>query len=150
MHVHTASEGVEIRNPVEGHGTKGLANVPFFGSTLTEKGRGSYFTGWIRFPSRHNPGEVVSNIMRRAKITIIGAGNVGATCAHWCAAAELGDIVLLDVPMTEDMPKGKALDLMQSSPIMGFDAKVLGTTSYDDAANSDVVVVTAGIARKPA
>ncbi|MFO0923186.1 MAG: malate dehydrogenase [Pirellulales bacterium] len=87
--------------------------------------------------------------MRRAKITIIGAGNVGATCAHWCAAAELGDIVLLDVPMTEDMPKGKALDLMQSSPIMGFDSKVVGTTNYDDTVDSDVVVVTAGIARKP-
>lgn len=87
--------------------------------------------------------------MRRAKITIIGAGNVGATCAHWCAAAELGDIVLLDIPQTEDMPKGKALDLMQSSPIMGFDSTVTGTTSYDDTQGSDVVVVTAGIARKP-
>ena len=87
--------------------------------------------------------------MRRAKITIVGAGNVGATCAHWCAAAELGDIVLLDIPQTEDMPKGKALDLMQSSPIMGFDSTITGTTSYDDTAGSDVVVVTAGIARKP-
>lgn len=87
--------------------------------------------------------------MRRAKITIVGAGNVGATCAHWCAAAELGDIVLLDIPQTEDMPKGKALDLMQSSPIMGFDSKITGTTSYADTAESDVVVVTAGIARKP-
>ena len=87
--------------------------------------------------------------MRRAKITIIGAGNVGATCAHWCASMELGDIVLLDIPATEDMPAGKALDLMQSSPIMGFDSNVVGTTSYDDAANSDVIVVTAGIPRKP-
>lgn len=87
--------------------------------------------------------------MRRAKISIIGAGNVGATTAHWCAAAELGDIVLLDIPATEDMPKGKALDLRQSSPIMGFDSNVVGTTSYADTANSDVVVVTAGIARKP-
>lgn len=87
--------------------------------------------------------------MRRAKISIIGAGNVGATCAHWCAAAELGDIVLLDIPQTEDMPKGKALDLMQSSPIMGFDSHVIGTTSYADTAGSDVVVITAGIARKP-
>ena len=90
-----------------------------------------------------------SGRMRRAKISIIGAGNVGATCAHWCAAAELGDIVLLDVPATEQMPKGKALDLMQSSPIMGFDSNVIGTTSYEDTAGSDVVVVTAGIARKP-
>jgi malate dehydrogenase len=87
--------------------------------------------------------------MRRAKITIIGAGNVGATCAHWCAAAELGDIVLLDIPQTENMPKGKALDLMQSSPIVGFDSNVTGSTDYADTAGSDVVVITAGIARKP-
>src|SRR6056297_2082702 len=87
--------------------------------------------------------------MRRAKITIIGAGNVGATCAHWCAAAQLGDIVLLDIPQTEEMPAGKALDLMQSSPIMGFDSNLVGTTSYDDSADSDVIVVTAGIPRKP-
>ncbi len=87
--------------------------------------------------------------MRRAKITIVGAGNVGATCAHWCAAAELGDIVLLDIPQAEDMPKGKALDLMQSSPIMGFDSRITGTTSYEDTTGSDVVVITAGIARKP-
>ncbi len=87
--------------------------------------------------------------MRRAKISIIGAGNVGATCAHWCAAAELGDIVLLDIPQTEGMPAGKALDLFQASPIMGYDAKITGTTNYADTAASDVVVITAGIARKP-
>ncbi len=87
--------------------------------------------------------------MRRAKITIIGAGNVGATTAHWCAAAELGDIVLLDIPQTEGMPAGKGLDLMQASPIVGFDAKIIGTTDYADTKGSDVVVITAGIARKP-
>ena len=87
--------------------------------------------------------------MNRAKISIIGAGNVGATTAQWCAAAELGDIVLLDIPQTEGMPKGKALDLMQAGPIVGFDANIRGTTSYDDTAGSDVVVITAGIARKP-
>ncbi len=87
--------------------------------------------------------------MRRAKISIIGAGNVGATTAHWCAAAELGDVVLVDIPQTEDMPKGKALDLMQSSPVMGFDSNIVGTTSYADTADSDVVVITAGIPRKP-
>lgn len=87
--------------------------------------------------------------MRRHKISIIGAGNVGATTAHWCAAAELGDIVLLDIPATEDMPKGKALDLLQSGPIMGFDSRIVGTNNYQDTAGSDVVVITAGIPRKP-
>lgn len=87
--------------------------------------------------------------MRRAKITVVGAGNVGATTAHWCAAAELGDIVLLDIAAAGDMPKGKALDLMQASPIMGFDAVITGTSDYADSANSDVVVITAGIPRKP-
>jgi malate dehydrogenase len=87
--------------------------------------------------------------MRRAKITVIGAGNVGATTAHWCASLELGDIVLLDIPAMEDMPKGKALDLRQSSPIMGFDSNIIGTNNYADTSNSDVVVITAGIARKP-
>ena len=87
--------------------------------------------------------------MRRAKITIIGAGNVGATTAHWCAAAELGDIVLVDIPATEDMPKGKALDLMEASPVMGFDSNIVGTTDYADTAGSDVIVITAGIPRKP-
>ncbi|MAV36757.1 MAG: malate dehydrogenase [Planctomycetaceae bacterium] len=87
--------------------------------------------------------------MGRAKITIVGAGNVGATAAHWCAAGELGDIVLLDIPQTEDMPKGKALDLMEASPVMGFDSNVMGTTSYDDTAGSDIVVITAGLPRKP-
>jgi malate dehydrogenase len=87
--------------------------------------------------------------MRRAKISIIGAGNVGATCAHWCAAEELGDIVLLDIPAVEKMPAGKALDLFQASPIVGFTANITGTNDYADTANSDVVVITAGIARKP-
>jgi malate dehydrogenase len=87
--------------------------------------------------------------MRRAKITIIGAGNVGATTAHWCAAAELGNIVLLDIPQTGDMPKGKALDLRQASPIVGFDSDITGTNSYEDTVGSDVIVITAGIPRKP-
>ena len=87
--------------------------------------------------------------MGRAKISIIGAGNVGATTAHWCAAAELGDIVLLDIPQTGDMPKGKALDLMQASPIVGFDSHIVGTNDYADTQGSQVVVITAGIPRKP-
>ncbi|MGQ9575365.1 MAG: malate dehydrogenase [Thermoguttaceae bacterium] len=87
--------------------------------------------------------------MKRAKISVIGAGNVGATTALWCAAAELGDIVLVDIPQTEGMPQGKALDLQQAAPIIGFDAQILGTTSYEATAESDVVVITAGLPRKP-
>lgn len=85
--------------------------------------------------------------MRRAKITIIGGGNVGSTCAHWAAAKELGDIVLLDI--VEGMPQGKGLDLRQASPIERFDANIIGTNSYDDTKDSDVVIITSGIARKP-
>src|SRR5690606_19922900 len=87
--------------------------------------------------------------MRRAKISIIGAGNVGATCAHWAASKELGDIVLVDIPSLDGMPQGKALDLYEASPVEGFDCKITGTTSYEQTAGSDVVIVTAGIARKP-
>jgi malate dehydrogenase len=97
----------------------------------------------------HTKDKILRIKMRRAKITIIGAGNVGATTAHWCAAAELGDIVLVDIPQTGDMPKGKALDLMQASPVVGFDSNIVGTTNYDDSIDSDVVVITAGIPRKP-
>jgi len=82
-----------------------------------------------------------------AKITIVGAGNVGATTAHWAATKELGDVVLIDI--VEGMPQGKALDLAESAPLEGFDCRLVGTNDYADTANSDVVVVTAGIARKP-
>lgn len=84
---------------------------------------------------------------KRAKITIVGAGNVGATAAHWAATKELGDIVLVDI--VEGMPQGKGLDLLQSSPVEGFDGRILGTNSYEATANSDIVVITAGLARKP-
>ena len=94
----------------------------------------------------NNTGE---NVMKRAKISVIGAGNVGATTAHWCAAAELGDVVLLDIPQMETMPHGKALDLLEASPIMMYDANITGTNDYADTAESDVVVITAGIPRKP-
>lgn len=87
--------------------------------------------------------------MRRNKISIIGAGNVGAATAQWLAELEVGDIVLLDVPQMETMPKGKALDLMEAGPIRHFDTVITGTTSYEDTVNSDVVVITAGMARKP-
>jgi malate dehydrogenase len=87
--------------------------------------------------------------MRRAKISIIGAGNVGATCAHWAASKELGDIVLVDIPAVEGMPQGKALDLFEATPIAGVDCKIIGATNYEPTTDSDVVIVTAGIARKP-
>ena len=74
---------------------------------------------------------------------------MGATTAHWCAAAELGDIVLLDIPAAGDMPQGKALDLAEAAPIVGYDADIRGTCDYADTAASDVVVITAGIPRKP-
>ncbi len=87
--------------------------------------------------------------MSRAKISVIGAGNVGATCAHWAAAKELGDIVLLDIPDRAGVAKGKALDLACCGPIEEFDCRITGTSDYTDTANSDVVIITAGLPRKP-
>jgi malate dehydrogenase len=87
--------------------------------------------------------------MERAKITIIGAGNVGATCAHWAVAKELGDVVLVDIPNKCDLTRGKALDLAQCGPVERFDANITGTSDYADTADSDVVVITAGLPRKP-
>lgn len=87
--------------------------------------------------------------MRRAKITIVGAGNVGASCAVWAAAKELGDIVLIDIPEMADKTAGKALDLAECAPIERFDVKITGTSDYAHAKDSDVVIITAGIPRKP-
>ena len=87
--------------------------------------------------------------MKRAKISIIGAGNVGATAAHWASARELGDIVLVDVPQIDGVPQGKCLDLAQAAPIGGFDSNLIGATNYEPTADSDVVIITAGLARKP-
>src|SRR5438093_791606 len=83
----------------------------------------------------------------RAKVTIVGSGNVGATAAHWIAGKELADVVLIDI--IEGVPQGKGLDLLQAMPIEKRDSFVLGTQDYADTANSDVVVITAGIPRKP-
>lgn len=83
----------------------------------------------------------------RKKISIIGAGFVGSTTAHWLAAKEMGDIVLVDI--IEGRPQGLGLDLYEASPIVGFDAHIIGTNDYADTANSDVVVVTSGAPRKP-
>ena len=88
-------------------------------------------------------------MIKRAKITIVGGGNVGASCAVWAASKELGDIVVVDLPELEDRVKGKMLDLAQCGPIERFDAQIIGTSDYARIAGSDVVVITAGIPRKP-
>lgn len=83
----------------------------------------------------------------RKKITVVGAGFVGSTAAHWAASKELGDVVLVDI--NEGAAKGKALDLFEASPVEGFDSMVTGTADYKDTAGSDVVIITAGLPRKP-
>jgi malate dehydrogenase len=87
--------------------------------------------------------------IRRNKISIVGAGFTGATTALMLAQKELGDVVLIDIPQLENPTKGKALDMLEASPVQGFDSSIIGTSSYEDAAGSDVVIITAGIARKP-
>ncbi len=86
---------------------------------------------------------------RRNKISVIGAGFTGATTAFIAGQKELGDVVLVDIPDMEDPTKGKALDMLEASPVQGFDSNIIGTSNYEDTANSDIVVITAGIARKP-
>ncbi len=83
----------------------------------------------------------------RKKVSIVGSGNVGATAAHWIAAKELADVVLIDI--VEGIPQGKGLDLLEAMPIEKRDSHVMGTQNYADTANSDIVVITAGIPRKP-
>src|SRR5438093_716467 len=87
--------------------------------------------------------------MARKKITVVGAGNVGATLAQRLAEMELGDLVVVDIPETQGMPSGKALDITESAPIYGYDVKVTGATEYGPTAGSDIVVITAGLPRKP-
>lgn len=87
--------------------------------------------------------------MTRKKISVIGGGFTGATAAFLAAQKELGDVVLLDVPHNENPAKGKALDMWEAAPVQGFDSYVKGTSNYEDTANSDIVIITAGIARKP-
>jgi malate dehydrogenase len=84
---------------------------------------------------------------KRNKITVVGGGNVGATAAHWIAAKELADVVLVDI--LEGMPQGKTLDLAETAPIEGFDVDLKGANSYEQTAGSDIVIITAGLARKP-
>src|ERR1700749_4271577 len=83
----------------------------------------------------------------RKKVTIVGSGNVGATAAHWIASKELADVVLIDI--VEGVPQGKGLDLLEAMPIEKRDSYIIGTNDYKDTVNSDIVVITAGIPRKP-
>lgn len=85
----------------------------------------------------------------RKKISVIGAGFTGATTALMLAQKELGDVVLVDIPQMENPTKGKALDMLEATPVMGVDSNVIGTADYKDTADSDLVIITAGIARKP-
>ena len=85
--------------------------------------------------------------MTRKKITIIGAGNVGATLSQRLAEKELGDVVLLDI--VQDMPQGKALDILESGPVYGYDTKITGANGYEETKDSDIVVITSGVPRKP-
>lgn len=87
--------------------------------------------------------------LRRKKISIIGSGFTGATTALFLAQKELGDIVLVDIPQMENPTKGKALDMLEASPVQGFDVNITGTSNYEDTKDSDIVIITAGIARKP-
>lgn len=87
--------------------------------------------------------------MRRKKVSVIGGGFTGATTAFLLAQKELADVVLVDIPQMENPTKGKALDMLEAGPVQGFDANITGTSNYEDTANSDIVVITAGIARKP-
>lgn len=85
----------------------------------------------------------------RKKIAVIGSGFTGATTAFLLAQKELGDVVLVDIPQMENPTKGKALDMAEAGPVQGFDARVIGTSNYEDIKDADLVIVTAGIARKP-
>nr|WP_026089310.1 MULTISPECIES: malate dehydrogenase [Bacillus] len=88
-------------------------------------------------------------IMSRKKVSVIGGGFTGATTAFFLAQKELADVVLVDIQPMENPTKGKALDMFEASPVQGFDAKVIGTSNYEDTKDSDIVIITAGIARKP-
>ncbi|MGE0096385.1 MAG: malate dehydrogenase [Alphaproteobacteria bacterium] len=87
--------------------------------------------------------------MARNKIALVGAGQIGGTLALLAGLKEFGDVVLIDIPQTEGMPKGKALDIAQAAPVIGFDAGLTGSTDYAAMAGADVVIVTAGVPRKP-
>lgn len=87
--------------------------------------------------------------IKRSKVTVVGAGFTGATTALMLAQRELADVVLIDIPQLENPTKGKALDMLEAGPVLGFDSRIVGTSEYDAATGSDLVIITAGVARKP-
>lgn len=93
--------------------------------------------------------EFIMSTLKRKKVSVIGGGFTGATTAFLLAQKELADVVLVDIPQMENPTKGKALDMLEASPVQGFDASITGTSNYEDTKDSDIVVITAGIARKP-
>src|SRR3990172_7284660 len=104
---------------------------------------------WVR-PTVTSPRcapEGARSQMSRPKVTVIGAGNVGATTAQRIAEAGLADVVLVDI--IEGLPQGKGLDLAEAAPVVGHDARILGSNGYEETANSEIVVVTSGLARQP-
>jgi malate dehydrogenase len=102
---------------------------------------------WLRYSDQFEGRLTESGDQMRKKVTVVGAGNVGANTAQKIAAKELADVVLVDV--VEGVPQGKALDMLESAPVEGYDVRIVGTNGYDETADSDIVVITAGIARKP-
>src|SRR6185437_16745535 len=96
--------------------------------------------------SSSNPTQIKELALRK-KVTVVGAGNVGANCALRVAEKELADVVLVDV--VEGVPQGKGLDLLQSGPVQGYDVMLTGANDYEPTANSDVAIITAGFPRKP-
>src|SRR5262249_6048822 len=119
--------------------------TPLRSSQLARVLNGSYETGNTRAPGPAS--SRISPVMARTKIALIGAGQIGGTLAHLIGLKELGDVVLFDI--AEGIPQGKALDIAQSSPVEGFDARYTGANSYDALDGADVCIVTAGVPRKP-
>src|SRR5213078_2296333 len=95
----------------------------------------------------HQPHGSAEPRMKRRKVTVVGAGNVGATCAQVLAARDYADVVLVDI--IENLPQGKALDINQMGAVLGYEPNVVGSNGYEETAGSDVVVITAGVPRKP-
>ncbi len=114
---------------------------------LLPKTGGTTYDGRVFKPTSYRRYNKEYREMARKKIALIGAGNIGGTLAHLALLKQLGDVVLFDI--AEGMPQGKALDLAQCAPVEGFDAQVIGTNDYADIKDADVVIVTAGVARKP-